>query len=142
MSMKRTHRLARAIVGRYKVAVAFATGGDGLCHLIHSRTGKQLRADSNLITAIENVPHRWSILIAALCRKSTGEEYMQTKQITVPHVIYQRDIAGALSDMHDELCRQCNPNHLIGAAWMANPTGVDIDDSAAAKVFESLGGWS
>ncbi len=139
---KRTHRLARAIVGRYKVSVAFSTGGDGKCHMVHSRTGKQLRADPNLIAAVENVPHKWTVLIAALCLKPDGEEYMKSEQISVPHVIYQRDIADALTDMHMNLCKSCNPNHLVGAAWMANPKGEDIDEAAAGKVFESLGGWS
>lgn len=139
---KRVHRLARAIISQHKVNVAFSTGGDNKCHLIHGKSGKRLRADSNLINAIEHVPHKWSILIAAICRKSDGEEYMKTEQVSVPHVIYQRDLADALTDMHAELCRQCNPNHLIGAAWMADPKGSDIDESLAAKVFEELGAWT
>ena len=142
MSTKRLHRLSRAIVSRYKVNVAFSTGGDSMCHLVHGRSGKQLRADRNLVDAIEFIPHKWSVLIAALCRKPCGDEYMKTEQIAVPHVIYQRDLADALTDMHGDLCKQCNPNHLIGAAWIANPTGQDIDQEFAAKVFESIGGWS
>ena len=142
MSTKRKHRLARAIVNQYKVNVAFSTGGDNMCHMIHGRSGKQLRADRNLVDAIEFIPHKWSVLIAALCRKPCGDEYMKTEQIAVPHVIYQREIAEALSDMHKNLCNECNPNHLIGAAWVASPAGDDIDEGFAAKVFESIGGWS
>lgn len=67
---------------------------------------------------------------------------MKTEQVSVPHVIYQRDLAAALTDMHGELCKGCNPNHLVGAAWIANPKGADIDEGFAAKVFEKLGAWT
>ncbi len=142
MSTKRLHRLSRAIVSRYKVNVAFSTGGDSMCHLVHGRSGRKMRSDQNLINAIEHVPHKWSVLIDALCRKSDGEEYLKSELVSVPHVIYQRDLADALTDMHKDLCKQCNPSHLVGAAWIANPTGHDIEQEFAAKVFESIGGWS
>lgn len=35
----------------------------------------------------------------------------------------------------------CNPAHLIGSGWIANPSGVSLDEEQADRIFSACGAW-
>lgn len=141
MSTKRNHRIDRFMVKKYHALAAFSTGGDGKCHVVHGRTGKKILANQMLVDALVNTPHRWNVTIAALYKKD-GLNQMKTLGYKCPHDVYQHVLATGLTDIHAKLCEDVNPNLLCGSAWIADPTGSEIDDELAFDIFESLGGWS
>lgn len=95
-----------------------------------------------VVDAITEMPHRWSLYLAALCRDQHGMPYMKSMEIA-PQGIYK---AAQLEEVTEAYCVElkagCNPNHLIGLAWLAIPAEVTLTEAQAERVFDAFGAWS
>ncbi|MGE8501649.1 MAG: hypothetical protein ACN6P1_05365 [Pseudomonas sp.] len=95
-----------------------------------------------VVDAITEMPHRWSIYLAALCRDQHGVPYMRSVEVA-PQGNYK---AAHLSDVIEAYCvdlkGSSNPNHLVGMAWIAIPAEVTLTEAQAERVFDAFGAWS
>lgn len=138
---KRHAAYARALLKKLNAVVVWVAGqNDGAVRLVNLRHGHEIPVVKELVGAIADVPHDWSVLCVALGRRQDGQEYIQTVPVSAPRC-FQDQIADELNNVHMDLIRQMNPNHRAGIAWIACPWGADISDSVAAGLLENLGAW-
>lgn len=138
---KRHAAYARAMLKRLNAVVVWVAGqNDGAVRLVNLKTGHEIPVVREIVNAVADVAHDWSVLCVALGRRQDGEEYIQTVPVVAPRC-YQDQIADELNEVHMNLIRSMNPNHRSGIAWIACPWGMDIDDSKAAGLLDSMGAW-
>ena len=141
MNYKRRNAVARGLLRQYNLGVAMATNHGTMGHFAHLRSGKLIAAKPTLVTIIHEVPHNWSVFMAAICRDDKGTNYMKSEIAFMPEPLKYMDMTDFLNEEHHILLREANPSHLIGAAWVACPWGADIDNEVAANVFTALDAW-
>ena len=137
----RRERLYRAMVRQLRVAVVNMANPDRQ-GVIDWKTRNNLRTSRALADAICDVSHRWVIFLGALCIDDQGRRYLKGREIA-PNGIYRSDaLADVMEAHHRELIDTCNPQHLIGGAWIAIPCDVSLTEEQAFQILEACGGWS
>ena len=86
-------------------------------------------------------PHKWSCLIVALGLDG-DKEYFKSEIIETNTRYFQADLSPVSEEHHLRLSKEMNPNHLCGLAWLASPTGGDIDEHEAAQILTNLEAWA
>ena len=137
----RRERLYRAMVRQLRVAVVNMANPDRQ-GVIDWKTCNNLRTSRALADAICHVSHRWVIFLGALCIDDQGRRYLKGREIA-PQGIYRSDaLSGVMEAHHRQLIDTCNPQHLIGGAWIAIPCEVSLTEEQAFRIFEACGGWT
>lgn len=122
-------------------AVAYVTG-QKTCHIIDMNTLQPITARLNRATAFTEFAHQWSYFIAVLGIDEKGQQYLKAEQVSLIDRRKQRDLADAFNDYHqDYVKRSMNPNHLVGAGWIASAEGAAISERQAMDIFTVLGAW-
>jgi hypothetical protein len=94
--------------------------------------------------AVEKAALKWKIGCYAICKDSTGRDYIKSMSINLTEPVKQDAINKALSNAHfDWMMAECNMNHVLTLAWVATAGAEPSDDVAMsifskAKVFERL----
>lgn len=139
-NMQRAHRLATAVLSGY--VIAYVTGREEyFCHLINLNQMKEVQVTSVLFKSISEIPHAWGVLIASVCQDNFDKKYIQSEFHKMKSKYYQRDLIEYLNQEHSKLLKSTNPNHLIGAGWIASPIGSEVTDEQATQIFEMIGAW-
>lgn len=108
----------------------------------HDHSGRRVALSFREAQAICNTPLKWKIICYAICRDSTGKDYLKDTCITLSEPVKQSAINKALSTFHyNWMKEEVNVNHLLTLAWIAT-TGSEPSDSVAAKIFSNMGAWS
>ena len=107
----------------------------------HNHAGQKVSLNIREVEAVCDTPLKWKIVCYAVCRDSTGNDYLKDTCITLTEPVKQSAINKALSTFHyDWMKAEVNMNHLLTLAWIAT-TGPEPSDSVAAKVFSKMGAW-
>lgn len=136
----RLERASRAALRQSKLAVynVDPAGRQGLCNW---ETAAKYRPSRHVADAIFDMSHQWVIYISAFCRDQGGRRYYKSVEIA-PHGIYHTDaLAGVLDEHYRALLDSCNPAHIVGSGWIANPCGHALDEAGAARIFEAVDAW-
>jgi hypothetical protein len=136
----RAERAARATLSRNHVAVVNIdpSGRQGLIDWKHARsvaTGRQI-AD-----AVCDIAHRWVIYFSALCCDQFGCRYIKSQEVAPQGVYLSEQLTDVIETYYRELLDTCNPQHIVGSGWIANPCGVSLTEEQAARVFDAVGAW-
>lgn len=108
----------------------------------HSHSGGKASLNIREVEAVCDTPLKWKIVCYAICRDSTGNDYLKGTSITLTEPVKQSAINKALSNFHyDWMKSEVNMNHLLTLAWIAT-TGPEPSDSVAVKIFSKMGAWS
>lgn len=94
-----------------------------------------------VVDAITDIPSRWSIYLAALCRDQRGEAYMKSVEVSPQGNYKAEQLTEVIEAYCVELKAGCNPNHLVGMAWIAIPDDVTLSEAQAARIFDAFGAW-
>lgn len=138
----RMERYCRSMLRLHAVAVLDSEAAE-LQTLIDYKRAKVITASSrqDLVDAVCEIPHQWTLYLAYLCRSQTGERYMKSAEV-VPQGIYK---AEQLGDVIEPLARglldQCNPLHHPRLSWIAIPDSVSLSEDHAAQIFETFRAW-
>jgi len=91
----RLERASRALLRTNHVGVINIDphGGKGL---IHMQTAKKIVCGGALVTAINDIPHQWTIYLSAFCIDQRGERYIKSVEIATPGMPWR--LAFALQD--------------------------------------------
>ncbi|WP_312141279.1 hypothetical protein [Stutzerimonas nitrititolerans] len=136
----RFERVSRAILRQFRVAVV-NIDPEGRQGLVDWKTAKNIAPTPKIATAVCDLAHRWVIYIGAFCVDDQGSRYIKAVEIA-PNGIYRTDsLAGVLEEHYRALVKGCNPSHIIGSGWIANPGGASLDEEQAYRVFEACGAW-
>jgi hypothetical protein len=149
MSKRKQHNLLarrqayfEAILRNNHVAVVDAEASD-LQALINWKNASLITSKnrSAIVDAVCDMPHRWSIYVAALCCDQLGERYMKSLEVEPQGVYLAKHLEPIIETYSVELRDGCNPNHLQGMAWIAIPHSVSLDEAQAARIFDAAGAW-
>ncbi|MFV3402835.1 hypothetical protein ACNFIC_02620 [Pseudomonas sp. NY15463] len=136
----RLERTCRALVTANRAAVV-NIDPSGQQVLINWSNLKQIRV-RQIVDAICDIPHRWTIYLSVLCRTELGERYHKSVEVA-PQGIYRAEhLTDVIEAMYSDLRAKSNPNHLVASGWIAIPTDTTIDEAQAAKVFATVGAWN
>lgn len=136
----RIERFSRAVLRQYRVAVVNIDphGGQGL---IDWKTCKNVKPGRQVAEAIHDLAHPWVIYIGAFCIDQNGSRYIKASEVA-PNGIYKAGhLSGVIEEYYRALLDTCNPTHVVGSGWIANPSGVSLDEEQAARIFEACGAW-
>ena len=137
----RLERSCRALVRQFRMAVV-NIDPEGRQGLIDWKTCRSIRPGPLIAEAICDIAHTWVIYLAAFCLDGQGNRYVKASEIA-PQGIYKSDhLADVIKAHYIDLLGTCNPNHVIGSGWIANPSAVSLDEEQAYRIFEACGAWS
>jgi len=138
---------ARAALRRGHAVVATVTDMPGV-RVMSARSLAPIRSTPAVSGFLANVKHRWVIQYAACCVDGSGQRYIKAEELVCHNPLLMRgiddsgdDLPNLLADLVEEICESANPNHLVGAGWMASPVGVSYSEAEAFRVFDALGVW-
>ena len=135
---KRTQFLAKDTASRTLFASIYGMDG-GVTPFSHG--GQRIRVSYDRAMAVCATPIKWRIACYALCRDTTGRDYIKSMCLELAEPVKQDAINQALSHAHyDWMKQEVNTNHLLTLAWIAT-SGAEPSDDVAMKIFTELGGW-
>ena len=107
----------------------------------HSHSGGKVSLNIREVEAVCDTPLKWKIVCYAICRDSTGNDYLKSTCVILNEPVKQSAINHSLSTFHyDWMKSEVNMNHLLTLAWIAT-TGPEPSDVIAAKIFSNMGAW-
>lgn len=133
-------RSSSALLRQNQVAVVNIDpyGGQSL---IHMGNLKRIAMGEALRTAVLRIPHQWTVYFSAFCQDQRGERYLKSNEIATNGVQLAGNLTGVIEEHYRELMENCNPKHLIGSAWIANPCGVSLAEEHASRIYDKAGAW-
>ena len=142
---KRWFNQARSSLIRHKLCVAYsyAHHQHQTVQVFNRKTLKPLTILNGSVTqkALAEVRHRWTIVLAVLCRDQFGQHYIKSELIEANEPYLQSELADFCEDQHRNLILSCNENHIINICWIGCPWGGDFDEAEVAKIFDTLDFW-
>ena len=110
--------------------------------LMSMTTLKNVRHSRQMAAAVCDYTHEWVIYIGAMCIDQNGQQYMKSVEVA-PFGRYKSDtLADVIETHYKQLINECNPLHVVASGWIANPSGVELDEKKASAIFEAAGAWS
>ena len=140
-SRTRVVRAMRAILNTNHVAVV-NIDPSGKQGLINWKSCKNIAGSQLIADAVCDIPHQWVIYLAAFCVDQFGKRYVKATEIAPAGMYTTERLNEVLEAFYTEHVASCNPNHVIGSGWIANPSGVSLTEEQADKVFDAVGAWS
>ena len=138
----RMMRYSRAMLRTNHVAVL-----DLECSNLHTlinwknATAITTNARRALVDSLCDIPHNWTIYLAALHRSASGESYMKSEELALDGIYLAAQLEDVIGPRAELLRAACNPNHFIGLAWIATPYDNTLTETHAARIFETFGAW-
>jgi hypothetical protein len=105
------------------------------------KTAKVIRS-RQIVDAIFDVSHCWTIYISCMCIRQDGSEYLKSVEIAPVGMYLATQLTEAIEHYYTELRDSCNPKHLVAYGWIAIPAAVSLEEALAAKVFAAAGAWN
>jgi len=136
----RLHRNSRAILRLHGAAV-FQIDPQNIQGLISLKTGRLIPPSQIMADAMCDVPHSWTIYFGAFCVYESGQ-YLKSEEVALQGVYLAEHLADVIEDRYRSLIDSCNPKHVVGSGWIANPCGISMDEAQAARMFEAVGAWA
>ncbi|MEW6462972.1 MAG: hypothetical protein AB1459_17760 [Pseudomonadota bacterium] len=111
--------------------------------IINWKNGTLVTSNSRvaLVDAITERPYRWTIYLAGLHRPANGEPYMKSEELALEGIYRAESLIDVIEPRSIELKARCNPNHLLGMAWIAIPYQATLTTAEASRIFEAFGAW-
>lgn len=108
--------------------------------LINWKNLKQIRV-RQIVDAVCDIPHRWTIYLSVLCRTEFGERYNKSIEVAPQGNYRAEHLTDVIEMTYLGLRATANSNHLVASGWIAIPSDTTLDEAEAAKIFASLGIW-
>lgn len=133
-------KLYRAKVTAQRFCFASVYGVGSVQPFTHA--GHKIGLSLPEVEAVCDTPLLWKIGCYAICKDSTGRDYIKSMCLELSEPVKQSTINKALSQAHyDWMKAEVNMKHLLTLAWIAT-TGPEPSDEVASKMFAQLGAWS
>lgn len=136
----RLERNCRALLNSNHVAV-INIDPSGRQGLINWKNAKSIPPGQAIADAVCDFPHRWVIYFSALCIDQLGQRYIKSQEVAPQGMYLSEQLTDVIETYYRELLDGCNPRHVVGSGWIANPSGVSLDEEQAARIFDAAGAW-
>ncbi len=137
---KRYDRMARAIL-KGKVAVFVAGQNGGNVQLWDLKREKVVPITVQVARALHNGRAPWMVHAALTERRQCGDQRATVAYLPAPSPVTQAQIADSCSEKHLEMMKAINKNHLLTAARVASPEGVELSEKAVYEIIETFGAF-
>lgn len=144
MSKRKPHNMrarlehtCRALVSTNHAAVV-NIDPSGQQVLLNLKNLKQIR-ERQVVDAVCDIPHRWTIYLSMLCRTEFGERYHKSIEVAPQGNYRAEHLTDVIEATYTDLRATTSPNHLVAAGWIAIPTDTTLDEAKAAKIFAAVG---
>lgn len=136
----RLERFSRSVLRQYRVAVVNIDPA-GRQGLIDYGTAKNIAPGRHIADAVCDIAHPWVIYIGAFCIDQSGQRYVKAVEVAPQGIYRSDDLKNVIEENYRALIGECNPKHLIGSGWIANPNDVSLSEEQADRIFEACGAW-
>lgn len=136
----RLERTCRATLRSNHVAVV-NIDPSGRQGLVNYRNAKSIAPGQAIADAVCDFAHPWCIYISALCVDQRGQRYIKSIEVAPQGVYLADQLTDVIEAYYREHLAGCNPNHLVGSAWIAIPNSVTLDEAQAARIYDAVGAW-
>lgn len=109
--------------------------------LIDCKKRQQVIPSGTTARAITDIPHKWAVTCAVLCRDQMEREYLVTQQVACKDRYYHSDLIDVLNEQHQALIKTCNSLHAINYGWMATVNDEEIDLKTQESIYRMLEGF-
>lgn len=135
----RLERTCRALVSANHAAVV-NIDPSGQQVLMNWKNCRQICV-RQVIDAVCDIPHRWTIYLSVMCQKPDGEQYCKSIEVAPQGNYLASHLTDVIEATYMGLREQCNPQHIVAAGWIAIPADLTLEEAQAAAVFEAVGAW-
>jgi hypothetical protein len=108
-------------------------------------TGTPFDLPANVHNYIMGNPQHWTIACLVVCRRPHLEPYIRILDVSSKGPVIHRAIAEELNDVHKDLIKGVNDDHVICASWILVPKYLKDDELLSGKMVDSimtqLGAW-
>ncbi|MDZ5602558.1 hypothetical protein SJI00_07210 [Pseudomonas sp. RP23018S] len=136
----RIERACRSLLVTNHVAVV-SIDPSGQQLLMNWKSCRQIRS-RQIVDAVCDIPHRWTIYLSVMCQKPNGEQYCKSIEVAPQGNYLASHITDVIETTYADLRGQANPNHLVASGWIAIPTEMTMDEAQAARLFTTVGAWN
>lgn len=109
--------------------------------LINWKNAKSIPPGRAIADAVCDIPHRWVIYFSVLCCDQLGTRYIKSQEVAPLGVYLSEQLTDVIETCYRDLIDTCNPQHVVGSGWIANPCGVSLAEEQAARVFDAVNAW-
>lgn len=135
----RLERACRALLSTNHVAVV-NIDPVGRQFLINWKSAKTI-VSRQVVDAVCDMPNRWCIYFSVFCTDQRGIRYSKSVEIAPQGLYLSTHLDGVIEEHYRALIAECNPNHVVGSGWIANPCSVSLDEAQAARIFDAVNAW-
>lgn len=132
-------KFARALLSQTQTCVCCIEGQE--FSTLHSmRDGTQMRATPEISDALFDIAHPWSVFIGVFCHdEAKGVVYVESVEMSVSARYKADKLGDVLTEEIKRVTESCNLSHVLGYGWIANPSGREMNEETAFKIFNSRG---
>lgn len=136
----RLERTYRATLSSNHVAVV-NIDPSGRQGLINWKNCKSIASGRTIADAVCDFAHHWCIYVSALCIDQFGQRYIKSQEVAPQGVYLAAQLTDVIETFYREVINGCNPQHVVGSAWIAIPNDVSLDEAQAARIYDAVGAW-
>ena len=135
----RWRRMAEHVVKGY--GVAYVTG-EPQAQIIDVKRMRHLpQAPIELVRAISDYPHYWTVCMSALWVDENGKQRYEHDIQTMAVRYMQKSLVEHLNTEHQRLIARIDKGNLWAAAWIAIPEKTDITGVQVDEIYNLIGAW-
>ena len=104
--------------------------------------GEEFRVTATMADAITKFRYKWSIMLAVLCIEK-GVKTCKLEIVSCKERYLQSDLPDFLNAAHQNFIdkHKAKNVNIIGAGWIASPTGRDFSEDEAGSIFTKIKAW-
>ncbi|EQM66085.1 hypothetical protein L682_27150 [Aquipseudomonas alcaligenes OT 69] len=109
--------------------------------LVNWKNCRSITPGQRIADAVCDTPHHWCIYLAALCIDQFGQRYIKAIEVEPQGYHLAARLTEVIETYYRGLLDECNPLHLAGFVWIANPGGESMTEEQAEKIIDAVGAW-
>jgi hypothetical protein len=109
--------------------------------LVCTTDQKPYRMTPTIFNAMQDVEYKWNIYLGLLCRDQMRNEYLTGYWVESNEPYHHSKLIDKMNELHGDLLKQANQQHIIDFCWVALPMHKPVDESVIDQIFVNLGAW-
>lgn len=132
----RLQNAARSVLKLNKVCIVNLNEPYRLQTTLHHANCKLIHATPRIASALCDVPHRWTLYLAAFC-DSGRERYTKAVELSPQGIYRSEHLTDVIREHHTALVEAQNPNHIVSSGWIAFPYQIEFSEEQADRLFDA-----
>lgn len=137
-------RLERLAQIKLKNFAAAFVAGKPYVEQVNLVTLKPMLANPEIVKLLNGFAYKWQIECSVICRDQAGVEYVVSETVNCVDKYRHSDpdFMRFLNSNHQRLLKECNPLHIITAAWVALPVNrQSLSMDTLDTIYRNMGAF-